>query len=358
MERMKLEKTEDVSIVATLPASPPSPPPPTLLVKKSKRDDDEFKFFPSGSTLLDLVLGGGWAYSDSNSEDKARVFNIVGDKSSGKTLLAIEAFANFKRLINGPMRYAEAEAAFDPTFAATLGFPSEVTRPKEMINTVEDFYSDLEKFCNENQGPSLYILDSLDALSDEAEIKADIDGATYGVGKAKQMSKAFRKIITTLAKTKCTLGIISQIRDRIGVTFGETKTRSGGHALDFYCSQVVWLHEIEKVSKEVKGQKRPIGVNIRAKNKKNKVGMPYREVDFQLIFGYGVDDEISMIEWLKDVKAITSESVTDLNKTIKKARVDADFKQLDTLSAQLKLDCRSIWDEIEKSIAPPIRKYR
>src|SRR4051812_10773815 len=123
--------------------------------------------FSTGSTLLDLALGGGWPVG--------RIFNIVGDKSVGKTLLAVEAFANFSIKYKGSlMRYAEAEAAFDESFAELLGFPKSVSRPKELLNTVEDFRDDLSKFLKdleEEDSAGLYILDSLDALSDESEVK-------------------------------------------------------------------------------------------------------------------------------------------------------------------------------------------
>src|SRR5262249_40710237 len=150
----------------------------------------------------------------------------------------------------------------------------------------------------------LYILDSLDALSDEAELEkfqAALDGkdvaGSYGTGKAKKMSEMFRLLTQDAEATGCSLGIISQIRDKIGVSFGETKTRSGGHALDFYCSQVLWLTEIGKLERSAYNQKRVVGVSVRSKNKKCKVGSPFRECDYDILFGYGIDDENSMIDY-------------------------------------------------------------
>jgi len=207
-------------------------------------------FINSGSTLLDLVLGGGWA--------GGRIFNIVGDKASSKTLCAIESYANCKKQYPGSlMRYAEAEGAFDTAYAQQLGFPPEVQRPPELINTVEDFYNDLETFAEEgikSKLPSLYILDSLDALSDAAEIERKFDNpSTYGTQKAKKMSELFRKLIKPLYESKCTLGIISQVRDNIGVSFGNDETRSGGRALDFYASQIVWTTNIGQIKKTIAG---------------------------------------------------------------------------------------------------------
>lgn len=317
---------------------------------------NELLFFSSGSTLLDLSLGGGWAVG--------RVFNIVGDKSSGKTLLAIEAFANFSRTFpNARMRYAEAEAAFDDVFAEQLGFPKTVERPQDMLRTVKDFGKDLFKFA-EKGGPSLYILDSLDALSDESEVErfearmADKEEkGSYGVGKPKEMSELFRTITSELGAKQCTLGIISQIRDRIGITFGETKTRSGGRALDFYASQVLWLAETGKLKKTVKGQDRVIGVSIHSKVKKNKCGVPFREADYPIIFSYGIDDEESMLDWLSGV-GMAKETVSDITKQLKNARQQNDMPTIQSLKATLQQDTIRIWGGIEAAFEPPVRKYQ
>src|SRR5262249_54440053 len=125
--------------------------------------------------------------------------------------------------------------------------------------------------------PGFYILDSLDALSDEAEKARAIDEGTYAMNKAKQMSALFRRLCQEMAQYNCTLAVISQVRDNIGVTFGDAYTRSGGKALDFYCSQIVWLAQTGKIARTVKGIERIVGVDIKAKVKKNKVGLPFRE---------------------------------------------------------------------------------
>lgn len=324
-------------------------------------------FFSSGSTMLDLALGGGWPLG--------RIFNIVGDKSTGKTLLAIEAFANFKLAFpKGRMRYAEAESAFDEYFAEQLGFPKEVERSDMMLNTVEDFQDDLYRFANQG-GPGLYILDSLDALSDKAEVtkfekdfekrqkardkgrEVEDEKGSYGTAKAKKMSEMFRLMVKDMSKAQVSVGIISQIRDKIGVMFGETKTRSGGHALDFYASQVLWLSEVGKIDRTVNKVTRTDGVSIHSKVKKNKVGTPFREADYDIIFRYGIDDEVSMIDWLLEVKSLTDESGKDLKRKLIVAREAKDFPTLVTLRNQLKQDCISLWNKIEEEHKPPISKY-
>lgn len=326
----------------------------------------EVQFFSTGCTLLDLALGGGWACG--------HVFNIVGDKSTGKTLLAIEAFANFRSKFKdeAKMRYAEAEAAFDIEFAKTLGFPVSVSRPEELISTVEDFADDLSDFMKKG-GPALYILDSLDALSDNAELerfqedqklrlanKPPKESGSYGVGKPKAMSKMFRLIVRDAQNANCAIGVISQIRDKIGVTFGETKTRSGGHALDFYSSQILWLAETGKKAITIRGETRPIGVDVHGKVKKCKVGMPSREADFRILFGYGVDDETSMLDWLSTLsgkKVMAPETIKELRKKLEIARDKQDYTTMKEVREVLAIDTIKIWKELEADFAPSIKKY-
>ncbi len=192
-----------------------------------------YTFIHSGATVLDSVLGGGWPLS--------RVSNIIGDRSTGKTLLAIEAMANFARSFpKCKSRFAETEAAFDDEYADALGIPmNRVERPQSPLDTVEEFHDDVLEYIDGVKSGGLYILDSLDALSDAAELKESIDKGSYGMGKAKKMSQMFRRIIRKLEQSNCHLMIISQTRQRINVAFGRQYTRSGGSSLDFYASQIL-----------------------------------------------------------------------------------------------------------------------
>lgn len=309
-------------------------------------------FFPSGSTLLDLANDGGWGVGT--------VTNIVGDKSSGKTLLGIEACANFARLYDvADIRYAEAESAFNIDYARSIGLPRAVI-PSEVgeIRTIEDFAKDFEAFLKERDGkrPCLYILDSLDALSDDTEAESEIGTATYGTKKARMMSELFRRFMALSSEKLCSLIIISQIRDKIGVTFGETKTRSGGRALDFYASQIVWLAEVKKISRVVSSVPRVTGVQVLARNKKNKLGLPFREAEFTMLFNYGIDDERSMLDWLKKHKALP-ESLDEYNRKIDQARQAQDRQAVDAMRQTLANACRAKWEDIEAALAPPMSKY-
>jgi RecA/RadA recombinase len=287
--------------------------------------------------------------------------NIVGDTSSGKTLLAIEACANFARLYGiDDIRYCESEASFDECYAQSLGLPPGISLTKD-IRTVEDFNDDLNEFLKRVRGPAcLYCLDSADALSDRGEADRKIGEASYGTGKAKAFSEMFRRQISDVEKRNCCLLIVSQVRDNIGVTFGPSKVRSGGRALDFYASQIVWLHEMKKETRVVTGVDRVVGINVRAQNKKNKISLPFREVDFLLMFNYGVDDELSMVNWLKKNKADEDGLAIPLDRyamAVRRTRDAHNLEQLSTYSGELRAATRARWAEIEDALRPPMSKY-
>lgn len=311
----------------------------------------EVQFCSTGSTLLDKVLGGGWA--------EGRVINIVGDKSSGKTLLAIEACANWA-IKHGAhtICYVEAEAAFNRVYAATMGMP-DGTNYVEDVHTVEQLDANLSKWLIEQNGPNLYIVDSLDALSSDAEMDREAGDPTYGTEKAKALSTLFRKRIAELKARQTTVIIISQIRDNIGARFGETKKRSGGRSLDFYASQIVWLAEIKKLKRTVTRVERVVGIQVRAQCKKNKVGQPFREANFTVMFNYGVDDEVSMIDWLKEQKIddIGGETLEAMGKQLVQAKAAADREQRTGIRNKLVDAVTFRWAEIEAALKPTLSKY-
>lgn len=291
----------------------------------------DVKFISSGCTTLDLALGGGWA--------RRRIANIVGDKSTGKTLQVIEAAANFNLAEpKGKIRYREAESAFDENYAKALGFPVDKVDFGEPVDTIEDIFEDLEAVLKGAKGPEMYIVDSLDALSDRGEMERKIDKGSYGMGKPKMLSQMFRRLVRDLADKDVTVFIVSQVRDNIGVTFGRKTTRSGGRALDFYASQVVYLSQIERLHKTISNVKRAVGVTVRAQVDKNKVGLPYREAQFPIMFGYGVDDWKACAEYLKTVTGEIvpkTSSLEDLQKQVKES-----------------------WWEIENKFLPKEPKYK
>jgi RecA/RadA recombinase len=316
------------------------------------------KFFSSGSTLLDLVLGGGWVLG--------RIANLVGDKSTGKTLLAIEAAANFVRTFpEGKIRYCEAEAAFDVEYASELGLPVDKVEFASEIFTIEDLFEDVKNVIKESdKTPYLYILDSLDALSDKAEQDRKITDTSYGASKAKKLGELFRRMVKEMESKNISLLIISQVRDNIS-GYGAKQMRSGGHALDFYSSQIMWLKENKKIEKIVSKVERTVGVEIEAKNKKNKIGLPYRDCVFPIIFGYGVDDLLSMYEWMVKVKGseFIKEKFPDLSlsdktykRTLASLRDEGGEKYKEVLS-KFKDTVTREWRIIENSFLPKSKKY-
>jgi len=306
----------------------------------------------SGCKLLDCVLGGGWC--------EGRIANIVGDKSTGKTLLAIEACANFARKHpTGQIYYAEVESAFDSTYAAGLGFPVDRVKFVEDCFTVEDWFKSLDAVAKSAKHPVLYVLDSLDALSDAAEMKRDLGEGTYGANKAKQMGQAFRRIVQLLEDKNITLIIISQERDNIGVTFGKKSTRSGGRALDFYASQILWLSQLARLKRQRLGAERVVGIMVRAKAEKNKAGFPFRECAFPLMFGYGIDDLRACVEWLAETETLDKAGLTavEADRLIKGADKLTDEEHA-TWLVQVQTAAVEHWDKIEADFRPHRKKYQ
>jgi recombination protein RecA len=316
---------------------------------------------PSGCAVLDGVLCGGWALG--------RVTNIVGDKSSGKTLLAIEACANFARIApkgKGRIWYRESEAAFDEDYAIQLGLPIERVNfgPKGMESqwdTVEDIFEDLQKKLDilERTGEfGLYVIDSLDALSTRVELDRKIDQGTYGQEKPKLMGQIFRRLVRRVKKSKMCVLVISQTRDKIGVVFGEKHTRSGGKALDFYASVIIWLHHIKTLTQTINGIKQAKGVRIMAKTKKNKLGNPFRSCDFDIRFGYGMLDLEASLDWLAKAKRLHRVGLKPrgLEAFIRATRRAPRAERLE-IHAEVRDAVLGVWKEMAQRMLPKESKY-
>lgn len=321
-------------------------------------DKPGLTFISSGCTVLDCALGGGWAIS--------RIGNIVGDRSTAKTALATEAIANFlKKFPDGNAAYRDCEAAFDQGYAEAMKIPVDKIdfgdEDKPLL-TIEDFVRDFEPFlekCTKDGSPGIYVLDSLDALSDESEIDSDIGKASYGMGKAKALSAFFRKGFARKIETsRVLLLVVSQVRENIGVTFGEKYRRAGGKALDFYCSQIVWLARTKTLTRSINKVERPYGVEIKAKVKKNKVGLPFREADFPFRFGYGVEDLVANIMWLQSVKHLEDINLKpDEVKDYLNGMESVTKEQYDTENETASNAVKKAWAEIETQFLPTRPKY-
>jgi RecA/RadA recombinase len=229
---------------------------------------------------------------------------------------------------------------------------------EDPLETVEDFFEDLEDVATKAKGPTLYILDSLDALSDRGELERDMDKGSYGAEKAKKLSQMFRRLVRKLTNKKVTVIIVSQVRDKIGAMFGRKTTRSGGKALDFYASQVVYLAHLGTLHRMIRGQKRVTAVKVKAKLDKNKISLPFREADFTIKFGYGVDDAQACIDWLHQTKRLKGAGVSPEDK---KAYLEV-LLEMTPAAAQRKLESlqtlvKNNWIEIEDEVMPVRRKY-
>ena len=311
----------------------------------------ERKFFSTGCKLLDLALGGGWC--------EERVSNIIGDKSTGKTLLAIEASANFiRKYPRGKVLYREREFAFDKQYAAAVGMPLKSVDFGKGISTVEDMFEEWQRLTNRTSSqPILYIVDSLDALTDRAEQKRKIDKGSYGASKAAMMSELFRRLIEGVSSTGMTVLIISQMRDNIAAAqFGRKWTRSGGRAMDFYASIVLVLALVGKIIRQKEKIERVTGVHIRAYCDKNKITQPYRSAEFDIRFGWGMDDVGACLDWLKQSGGLGN-ILGGMKEPAYLAMMENRSGAWERALADLHTLVERRWFEIETSFLPSKRKY-
>ena len=290
------------------------------------KEESSVEFLHSGSHTFNLALSGkarngGWA--------RGRVCNLVGDGSSGKSLCALElAFWCFKELSNinskifGKTKkvtvvYNNPEGVMDFPLVKMYGQDFVDFVEWDCIKNVEECGRDyIRRTESLNKGEFLlYIIDSWDALGSHARTERmkksvkdnnELEGS-YGLEKQAYAGIFFEYISGMLSNNSCdsTLFIISQVRQKIGVTFGKKTYRTGGKALDFYTHQVAWIAEIEKLKKTKRGFTRIYGIKSRCKVERSKVAKPFRDSDFQILFDYGLDDISSMIDFIWGKGAIT-----------------------------------------------------
>jgi recombination protein RecA len=329
------------------------------LPSPSVRDADGVEFFSSGCTLLDAALGGGWAVG--------KVSNILGESASGKSLLGIEAAANFMMSYpNGKIVHIDTEAAFDPDYAETLGLNTEAIDLYEDFATVEQVASMFDSMLEEREeeekkDPCLIIIDSIDALTTNAEVARSMEDGTFGVEKAKLLSQLFRRYVRRLNSCGITLMIMSQVRANLNAgPFGKQTITSGGKALKFYVSQQVELQHMKQIKKTVSGNERVVGVMAKATIVKNRMGPAHRKVEFPLMFGYGVHDEAASLQFL-----VKSGRGADVGIKDTLAAATAFMKQIEASDAKdreahvvnIRTAAIKSYKEIEESFAPARSKY-
>jgi recombination protein RecA len=356
-----------------------------LLAKmKSKNKQEEPKYWiSSGSDNLNLSLTG-----DINKGYlKGRIVNIVGGQSTGKTALACETINelwynhHLKLKKKVKIVYDENESAFDMNLAEDFGMPLDHIEWEES-GTVERFKMNIWKHIKaaENYDLLLYIVDSLDSLSDEKELesqkkemktlekrdakekgesleKEDGDNekdeklkGDYGAKKAKELSKFFRTTTRQLRKTNCFLIIISQVRDDLRAKYGTKAIRTGGRGLDFYASQIIWLDEENLLLSPT--HKIPYGTNIEAYIRKNKLAPPRRRAKFNLIFNHGVENFGSLIDFCITNGSIKKSGawITWGKKSYQKSELIKFFDKSKEEYEKLKEIAQETWNEIEEDV--------
>lgn len=247
----------------------------------------------TGSLNIDKALGVGGL-------PRGRIAEIYGPESSGKTTLALHVLVEAQKL-GGAVAFVDAEHALDKNYAKNLGldtFNVAISQPDSGEQALE-----ITETLVKSNGYDVIVIDSVAALVPQAELDGEMGDSHMGL-QARLMSQAMRKLSGAIAKSKCIVIFINQIREKIGVVFGNPETTSGGRALKFYASVRIDIRRVGVYPKNSKGAD-ILGNATKVKVVKNKLAPPFREAYFVLRFGHGIDRELEMVDFALQCGVIT-----------------------------------------------------